>query len=267
MTALTPIVKGVRYLSLIDFSVFLLTAGIVQLWDCQPALAVDFHESIEAARASDAERPIVVSFGAAWCGWCRKMEAVTFQSPEVAEIADTFLWVKVDVDEEKELAARFRAHGLPHTVVLDAKGRMIGAAGGYLPPDRFVQFLTKSLTNPLPGVQQIDDLLEKLEESESDDETRQIVTDLVALVARPNREGRAEVLSAFKLRKAAVHTALLDLMADERLAIRAAAGQSLKHCLGSGMTFDPFADQATREAQLAAWRKAAGERFAPGTAQ
>jgi hypothetical protein len=33
------------------------------------------------------------------------------------------------------------------------------------------------------------------------------------------------------------------------------------------MTFDPFADQATREAQLAAWRKAAGDRLAPDTAQ
>src|SRR5262249_46659066 len=126
------------------------------------------------------------------------MEAITLQSPEVAEVADKFLWVKVDVDEQKELAARFRAHGLPHTVVLNAKGRTIGAVGGYLPPERFVRFLTQSLTNPLPGVHQIDDLLEKLDASEADDETRQIVAELVALVARPNREGRTDVLDAFQ---------------------------------------------------------------------
>jgi thioredoxin-like negative regulator of GroEL len=241
-----------------------IAVGALALLICQRAGAVDFHESIEAARASDTEqRPIVVSFGAAWCGWCRKMEAVTFQSPEVEEIAGKFLWVKVDVDEQKELAARFRAHGLPHTVVLDSKGRTIGAVGGYLPPERFVRFLTQSVTNPLPGVHQIDDLLEQLEQSETDDETRQVVTDLVTLVARPNREGRAEVLDAFKRRKSAVHSVLLDLLSDERLAIRAAAGQSLKHCLGAGMTFDPFADPATRAAQLAAWRKWASETAPP----
>jgi thioredoxin-related protein len=262
-----PIENVSRHFSVINVSVPILLVGVTTLLVCQPARAVDFHDSIEAARASDAERPIVVSFGAAWCGWCRKMEAITFQSPEVAEVAGKFLWVKVDVDEEVELAARFRAHGLPHTVVLDAKGRTIGAAGGYLPPERFVRFLTQSLTNPLPGVQQIDELLEQLEQSETDDETRPVVTDLVALVARPNREGRDDVLAAFKRRKAAVQLVLLDLMSDERLSIRAAAGHSLKHCLGAGMTFDPFADQATRDAQLAAWRKLVSETAPPDAAR
>ena len=240
--------------------------GALILLVCQQAVAVDFHDSIEAARAADTEqRPVVVSFGAAWCGWCRKMEVNTFKSPEVEELAGRFLWVKVDVDEQKELAARYKVHGLPHTIVLDAKDRKIGEAGGYLPPERFVRFLTQSLTNPLPGEHLADDLLEKLEQAETDDQTRAIVTELVELVAKPNRQGRNEVLAAFKHKKLAVQPVLLDLMSDERLAIRAAAGHALRHSLDLKLTFDPFADKAARAVQLADWRKSVDEAARDGS--
>jgi thioredoxin-related protein len=235
-------------------------AGAMALLICRQAVAVDFRETIEAARAADTEqRPMVVCFGAAWCGWCRKMEVNTFQSPEVDELADKFLWVKLDVDEYQELAARYRVHGLPRTIVLDAKGRTIGSVDGYLPPERFVRFLTQTLANPQPDVSMVDDLLEKLHEAQTDAEVRDAVTELIVLVAKPVRQGREEVLAAFKDRKLAVQSVLLDLMSDERLAIRAAAGQSLKHCLGAGFVFDPFADKATRAVQLADCRKLAVE--------
>ena len=238
--------------------------GAMALLNCQPAAAVDFHDSIDVARGSDTrQRPIVVSFGAAWCGWCRKMAVNTFESPEVEQVADKFLWVKIDVDEQKEVAARYRVRGLPHTVVLDSKGRTIGSVGGYLPPERFVRFLTQSVTTPLPGVDRFDDLLEQLQWSETDDETREIVTELVELVARPDRQGRDDVLRAFRHRKRAVQPVLLDLMSDERLAIRAAAAHSLKHCLEGQLSFDPFADKAMRAVQLADWRKSVGESAAP----
>jgi thioredoxin-related protein len=237
-----------------------LIAAALVLAICQTAAAVDFGESIEAARAADTEeRPMVVCFGAAWCGWCRKMEVNTFKSAEVEELADKFLWVKIDVDEQKELAARFRVHGLPRTVVLDSKGRTMGSVDGYLPPERFVRFLNQSVTNPQPDVSTVDDILEKLQNAATDVETRESVTELIALVARPARQGREEVLAAFKERKLTVQPVLLDLMSDERLAIRAAAGQSLKHCLGAGLVFDPFADKATRAVQLADCRKLAAE--------
>lgn len=234
---------------------------------CHETLAVDFGDSIEAARAADTEqRPMVVCFGAAWCGWCRKMEVNTFKSPEVEELADKFLWVKIDVDEQKELAARFRVHGLPRTVVLDAKGRTMGSVDGYLPPERFVRFLNQSVTNPQPDVSTVDDILEKLQEIESDAEIRETVTELVVLISRPVRQGREEVLAAFKEKRLTVQPVLLDLMSDDRLAIRAAAGQSLKHCLGAGLVFDPFADKATRAVQLADCRKLAAE-AAPSRAE
>ena len=234
---------------------------MIGLLIASPAGAVEFHDSIEEARANDGEeRPVVVSFGAAWCGWCRKMEVNTFQSDEVAEIADKFLWVKIDVDEQQELAARFRVHGLPHTVVLDAKGRTIGTIGGYVPPERFVRFLSETLAHPQPAAQQVDDLIDQFEAAETDEQTRKIVMALVELLARPERDRRREVLAAFKRASSAVQPLLLELMSDGRLGVRAAAAHALRHCAdakpGESLpNFDPFADKLTRDSQLSDLRK------------
>ncbi len=226
---------------------------------CRPVLAIDFHGSIEAARMTDtANRPLVVSFGAPWCGWCRKMEVDTFDSPEVNAIAEKYLWVKVDVDEQTELAARYQVEGLPRTIVLDAKGRMIGSAEGYLSPGRFVKFLEESLTKPLPNESLVDELLQQLAQAQGEEPTRKVVVSLLEILAKPNRLARGEILAALKQRKGPAHTVLLELMSDERLAVRAAAGSCLKHCLDNDLTFDPFADKKARESQLGEWRKALG---------
>jgi thiol-disulfide isomerase/thioredoxin len=73
-----------------------------------PVRSIEFHRSIEEARkAAKAERPAVILFGASWCAWCRKMDVDTLADPKVTTIAGQFLWVKVDVDKDQELATRF----------------------------------------------------------------------------------------------------------------------------------------------------------------
>ncbi len=228
----------------------------VQLLASSPAMAIDFQGSIEAARKDDtANRPMVVSFGAPWCGWCRKMEADTFASPEVKAISEKYLWVKVDVDEQSELAARYQVEGLPRTIVLDVKNRMIGSADGYMAPARFIKFLEESLTNPLPTEFLVDELLQQLAQAEGDEPTRKAVVSVIEILAKPNRVARGEILAALKQRKGSAHAVLLELMSDERLAVRAAAGSCLKHCLDAELSFDPFAEKDARESQLLEWRK------------
>ena len=243
---MTSLIRAVRHVLPVTLALVVVTS---------PARAIEFHKSIKDARAADKKnRPIVLSFGAGWCGWCRKMEFATFTDPRVEKIADHFVWVKVDIDKQQELAARFRVHGVPRTIVLDAKERQLGDRSGYIPAEQFVVFLSESLKNPIP-VELLPTLLRRLAEAKSADEQRDAVTQLVERLARPDREQRQEILEAFKKQGSATWTVLVDLLVDKRLSIRAAAAGALKHSTSAELPFHPFGSDRLRAEQYVVWRK------------
>ena len=65
-----------------------------------------------------ANRPVVVDFWAPWCGPCR---AVTPALEQLAESTDRVEFVKLDIDQNPEAAARFDVLSIP-TVILFADG-------------------------------------------------------------------------------------------------------------------------------------------------
>lgn len=240
-----------------DLSKYVCPLFIVAAMLCSmnDARAIDFHDSLqEAMAATENPRPVVISFGAPWCGWCRKMESDTFADPKLDGLAEQFVWVKVDVDEQQEIAARFQVHAVPQTIVLDEKGRILGSKGGYLSTDKLIAFLDESLKNPHPE-ELLPDLLARLEQPATDEERRDVVTQVVESLARPEREQREELLASLQQQGETVWPALFELTADERLAIRAAAAGALKHVTAAELPFHPFADASQREQQRAAWQK------------
>ena len=80
------------------------------------------------ARALQQARPLLVDFGAAWCGACKELDKLTFSQPSVSEEASRFIALKVDAtnDEDPLVAATIRqlnVMGLPTVIVFDSQGR------------------------------------------------------------------------------------------------------------------------------------------------
>ena len=70
-------------------------------------------ENFDAILAGD--KPVFVDFWATWCGPCRMV------GPFVEQLADEFdgqvTFVKVDVDEEPDLARRYQIYSIPNMII------------------------------------------------------------------------------------------------------------------------------------------------------
>jgi len=106
------------------------------------------HEPFDvvAQRARREARPLVVDFGAEWCGACKKLEQTTFADPLVREAAARFLAVKVDATDDTDLAVastlkRLHVAGLPTVILFDAQGREVQRFTDYVEPAAFAAAL------------------------------------------------------------------------------------------------------------------------------
>ncbi|MFV0444803.1 MAG: thioredoxin family protein [Planctomycetaceae bacterium] len=235
---------------------WLLTGIALLLLGSPVAFAVEFATSLDSARgAGDAQLPVVVTFSARWCGWCRKMAATTFPDPQLEALDDRVLWVKLDPDEARGLAARLKIRGLPHTVMLDAQDRLIGTQPGYMTAGGLLQFIEETLADPQPVELPPASLIEQLEELQSADDPQSVVRLALEELSQQPLAEREELLQLLRDAGNEVYPHLAQLLRDEELRIRAAAGVVLRQLTQRDLPFDPFAATDVQTEQSAAWIK------------
>lgn len=94
----------------------------------------DIHAALTQARSD--QTPVLVVFGANWCGDCRMLDATFKNGPSAPLIAKSFKVVKVDVgrfDRNVDIAERYRVplkKGIPAVAVLSPEGKLIYATEG-----------------------------------------------------------------------------------------------------------------------------------------
>jgi thiol:disulfide interchange protein DsbD len=130
-----------------SLGIVLLSVGLFMTLEAaiKPKNLVTWEHRVEVARnrALRESRPMLVDFGAAWCGACKELDKVTFSSPDVASEMARFVNVRVDAtnDDDPEVSATlasFKVLGLPTVVLFDSHGKEAARYNDFVPPDRFL---------------------------------------------------------------------------------------------------------------------------------
>lgn len=98
---------------------------------------VVLNEQNFEAEVLKSEIPVLVDFWATWCGPC-KMQAPIID--ELAEEVSSVKFAKLDVDQNMQLAQKYRVMSIP-TLLLFKGGELVGSAVGLQSKERVKEMI------------------------------------------------------------------------------------------------------------------------------
>lgn len=83
-------------------------------------------------------KPVLVDFFAEWCGPCKTMAPILKDAK--SELGDAIKIIKIDVDKNQELAAKYQVRGVP-TLVLFKEGKQLWRQSGVVQKSQIVDLV------------------------------------------------------------------------------------------------------------------------------
>ncbi len=102
-------------------------------------------EKIDAKKFDEiikGDKPVVCDFYADWCGPCKMLAPVLDELSDV--YADKAVFVKVNVDDNYELSARYGIMSIPYVGVFK-NGEMADKSIGFMPKSEAKEFVEKNI--------------------------------------------------------------------------------------------------------------------------
>lgn len=86
--------------------------------------------------------PVVVDMYATWCGPCKMMAPLFEQLSQ--ELAGSYKFVKVDIDQERDLAIQYNVSSIP-TFLFFKDGKMVAKEMGYMSKEALIAKIASHL--------------------------------------------------------------------------------------------------------------------------
>jgi len=115
-------------------TLLILTLLVFQI--SEAATFTSFEEAQKIALASN--KMLIVDFTASWCGPCKKMDLETWEDENVKLLLEDFIFVKIDIDSNKEIALKYNVKSIPNVFVLDGNGIEVKSFLGYMNANKFI---------------------------------------------------------------------------------------------------------------------------------
>ena len=102
---------------------------------------VDFKQGLAQSKASG--KAAMIYFYSQTCPSCKEMDKKTWKDKRIiAALNSHYTPIKVDVDEEKQIAALYKVYYLPTTWFVKSDGQPFGNRVGFIPPDLLLKIFT-----------------------------------------------------------------------------------------------------------------------------
>jgi thiol:disulfide interchange protein DsbD len=92
--------------------------------------------------AQKSNKLVFVDFYADWCGYCKQVDDDTFVNQNVKQkFAQSYVLVKINVDQNPDLASKYQVYSLPTLIIMDSNGNVIKRQEGFVSAGELLNIL------------------------------------------------------------------------------------------------------------------------------